>query len=254
MGNPAMADVRLAHHKRTSSVRQSHSQFLCENRILGQMDSEGILEALKRLGVPHSEIAEAIGRDRTAATKMLGGTRSIKANEIQKLEDLVAKWERIRGDADVLRRLDDFAGEHEAALVRSYVAVEVLPTFAGAGGGGTGDGERQMALLPRRLVENDLRAQPEDLLVINIRGNSMEPVFYQDDQILVDRRDQDTQHPGPFAMRYVGEDGWVIKNVERVPRTNRLRIWSENAGFGDREEEAEYVQIAGRPVWFARRV
>ncbi|MBI1682349.1 LexA family protein [Caulobacter hibisci] len=54
------------------------------------MTAEQIVAELKRLKVPHDTIANAIGRDRTAATKMLAGTRSVKFNEIPVLAQLVA--------------------------------------------------------------------------------------------------------------------------------------------------------------------
>lgn len=220
------------------------------------MDEGGIRAALRRLGVPHHVIGDALKVSRDSATRLMSEDRPrrIRVDERQPLLALIAKYEEVRGDTDIVRQARKLEDDFEAGLVGAYVAVEVLPTYAGMGGGGTGEGDRQMALLPRSLVEDELRAKPEDLLVINVRGNSMQPVFCQDDQILIDRRDRDVQQPGPFAIRYVGDEGWVLKNVERVPRTDRLRIWSENTSFGDREEEAEYIEIAGRPVWFARRV
>ena len=217
------------------------------------MDAGGIIEGLKRLGVPHDEIAAAINRDRSAATKMLAGNRSVKLGEVEALAKLITKYEAIRGDTELVRHARRLDEEFQEGLVSAYVAVPVLPTYGGMGGGGSGEGDEQMALLPRALVEDELRAKPTDLLVILARGNSMEPTFYQDDQILIDRRDKNVLQAGPFAIRYHGDEGWQIKNVERVPRTSRLRIWSQNAGFGDREEEAEFIEIAGRPVWYARR-
>lgn len=51
-----------------------------------------IVEELKRLQVPHDAIAKVIGRDRTAATKMLSGKRSVKFNEVAGLEALIAEY------------------------------------------------------------------------------------------------------------------------------------------------------------------
>ena len=53
-----------------------------------------VLAALKRLGAPHDRIAEAINRDRTAATKMMNGTRAIKHEELPALSALVAALAR----------------------------------------------------------------------------------------------------------------------------------------------------------------
>src|SRR3546814_4193005 len=74
---------------------------------------------------------------------------------------------------------------------RSYLPVEVLPSFAGMGGGGTGEGDRETALISRTLIEDDLRAKPADLLLIDVRGDSMMPDFLHGDQILVDKRSEE---------------------------------------------------------------
>lgn len=66
---------------------------MCDFRMVLGMDSAQIIEALKRLRVPHDVIADAIGRDRTAATKMLAGKRSIKVGELAPLTELVRKYE-----------------------------------------------------------------------------------------------------------------------------------------------------------------
>src|SRR3546814_5963566 len=62
-------------------------------------------------------------------------------------------------------------------IYRSYLPVEVLPSFAGMGGGGTGEGDRETALISRTLIEDDLRAKPADLLLIDVRGDRMMPDF-----------------------------------------------------------------------------
>src|SRR3546814_17478307 len=86
---------------------------------------------------------------------------------------------------------------------------------------------RETALISRTLIEDDLRAKPADLLLIDVRGDSMMPDFLHGDQILVDKRDCDPRQPGPFAL-WDGE-GCVVKRVERVSqRQGGYRIFSAN--------------------------
>lgn len=135
----------------------------------------------------------------------------------------------------------------------AYLPVAVLPSYAGMGGGGSGEGDELTALLPRALIEDQLRATPADLLLLDVRGDSMEPDFQHGDQILVDRRDTDPRQPGPFAL-WDG-DGYVVKVVERVPREQgTYRIFSANSRYSDYSVSADEVRIMGRPVWFARRL
>lgn len=166
--------------------------------------------------------------------------RQIKAHELEPLRALVAKYEREAGEL----------ADSPSTMLRSYVEVEVLPTYAGMGGGGTGEGDPDMALLPRALVEDDLRAKPTDLLLIDVRGDSMQPLFLHGDQIVIDKRDRNPVQPGPFAL-WDG-DGYVVKNVEK--RARKLRVFSANPVYSDIEYDPEDVQIMGRAVWFARRL
>lgn len=215
------------------------------------MDTAKILDELKRLRVPHQEIADAIGRERSVATKLVNRERNIKVSEIEPLMTLLRSYEepmRHTGNTPDLPEIDSQI---------DYVPVEVLPSFAGMGGGGTGEGDREVALLPRRLVYEELRAKPENLLVINVRGDSMlDPAtgrgFAHGDQLVIDKRDCNPIQPGAFALWF--DDGYVIKNVERIRSTGKLRIFSNNPVYSDDEANPEDVVIMGRPVWFARRI
>lgn len=134
-----------------------------------------------------------------------------------------------------------------------YVEIEVLPTFGGMGGGGTGDGDHEVTLVSRALVQDLLRGKPSDFLLINVRGDSMEPDFRQGDQIIVDKRDRSPAQPGPFAI-WDGEwNEYVVKNVERS-RDGEVRIFSSNSKYSSSVVESENTKIIGRPVWFGRRL
>lgn len=153
----------------------------------------------------------------------------------------------------------DFPGfEVEADLPTTYsnpeyLAVDILPSFAGMGGGGSGDGDHGQALISRALIEDELRAKPSDVLIIETRGSSMEPDFQHGDQILIDKRDCNPVQPGAFAL-WDG-DGYVIKMIERVPmKPGWIRLFSSNGKFTAYEVEADRVKIMGRPVWFGRRL
>lgn len=134
-----------------------------------------------------------------------------------------------------------------------YVAVRVLPSYAGMGGGGTGEGDQETALVPRYLIEGEFRGHAKDFELINVRGDSMEPLFRHGDQLLIDRRDRNPIQPGPFAL--FDGDAYVVKLVERVPgKRGWYRIFSANERYSPNEVEETETTIMGRPVWFARRL
>jgi len=205
------------------------------------MEPDEIIPRLKALRVPKKRIAQALGLAAPAGSRLLGAAegRQLKAHEIPKLVALIREYE---------------AGEQapESDLGR-YVRVEVLPTFGGAGGGGTGEGEVETALVSRALVRDELRGKPSDFVLIDVRGDSMEPDFRHGDQILVDKRDRSTAQPGPFAL-WDGDWGeYVLKNVERA-EDGLHRVFSSNPKYSPKTVSSEETRIIGRPVWFGRRL
>lgn len=222
---------------------------------LRRMNGEELKRLLEMPGRSQAALARWLGfPDNSYVNKMVKGQRQIKLDELPKIQAYLKATSRGEEVDPSIAELPDLPS---VSNTLAYVRVEVLPTFAGMGGGGTGDGDAETALISRRLVEDELNARPSDLLLINVRGDSMfDPStgrgFVHGDQLLIDRRDTNPRQPGPFALWY--DDGYVVKNVEIVRKTGKLRIFSNNPIYSDDEADPEEVRIMGRPVWFARRL
>jgi len=221
-------------------------------RGMADFNRDRLRDLLDKRGVTPRALSLAIGGNPYIVRDILNGkSANPRSDTIAKmaaelgvgLDELLPGAELHIGNTPDLPEVDPAA---------DYVAVEVLPTFAGMGGGGTGDGDLETALVSRRLVADELRARPADLLLINVRGNSMEPLFRHGDQLLIDRRDRSPTQPGPFALLY--DDGYVVKNVEWVERRTLLRVSSANLEFAPETVGPDDITILGRPVWFARRL
>ncbi len=219
---------------------------------MSSLDRDALRRLINNRGLTPRAVSNQIGDNPYLIRDILSGrSQNPRANTLQSLAqvlgvDVSALLEHPEAHLGNVPDLPDVDGH------LAYVEVEVLPTFAGMGGGGTGDGPREVALVSRRLVEDELRAIPADLLLINVRGNSMEPLFFHGDQLLIDRRDRSPTQPGPFALMY--DDGYVVKNVAWVDRRTKLRISSANPDFPPEECDPSEVTIMGRPVWYARRL
>lgn len=204
-----------------------------------QRDKEMLIALATHLDKNFTTIAKEIGVAVTTLTRVGNGKRPGRLS-VDTIEKLKAHYPDYFGDTE------DMAADPD------YVEIEVLPSFAGMGGGGTGEGEPGRALLSRQLIEERLRGQPGDFILIDVRGDSMVDAGYlHGDQILCDRRDKDPTQSGPFAL-YDG-DAYVVKLVERVPgRRGWLRIFSANQRYTEYEREENEARLIGRPVWLGR--
>lgn len=229
-------------------VRISHILGMAERLAI---DAEWLRDQLEQPGRSQSGLARSLGLSSPAiVNRMCAGGRKISAEEADKIRAYLASTSRDKHAAGLhIGNTPDLPDEDPLG---DYVQIEVLPTFAGMGGGGTGDADRERALLSRRLVEDELRAHPEHLLLVNVRGNSMEPLFRHGDQLLIDKRDTSPTQPGPFALLF--DDGYVVKNVEWIEKRTKWRISSANPDFSPEDFAPEDIKIMGRPVWFARRL
>lgn len=211
------------------------------------MDADSDRDFIERLvahvGVSASEVAARAGLAVSTLTRPLNHP---------------VKYRLSKATIDKLRQtypsFEDWSGEPALPTTApAYVEIRVLPTFAGMGGGGTGDGDQGVALVPRALIVDILRGKPDDFLLIDVRGDSMEPDFRHGDQLLVDRRDTSTAQPGPFALWDHDGGEYVVKNLERIGQ-GRVRMFSTNTKYSPIDILQEQTRIIGRPVWFGRRL
>lgn len=208
-------------------------------------DRDFIRRLVKHTGLSPSETATKAGPAVSTLTRPLNHPVKYRLSK--------ATFDKLRQaypDFEDWRKVSD---QPDASQQQAYLPIEIMPSFGGMGGGGSGDGDVEYGMVPRRLIEDELRAKPSDFLLVEARGASMEPDFHHGDQILIDKRDRNPVQPGAFAL-WDG-DGYVIKLVERVPQKRGwYRIFSANDRFSAYEVEECETVIMGRPVWFARRL
>lgn len=233
------------------NLQESYTRWISEDaNCVGMEATESDTATIKALcefaGLRPSALAKRAGLAATTITRTFNGEATTQVS--------LPTWQKLRA------AFPDFPGWPSASPDEiptppdiAYESIDVLPTFAGMGGGGNGDGEPERALVPRYLIRDVLRGQPQDFVLVRVRGTSMEPMFRQDDELLIDKRDRSPTQPGPFCL-WDGQWGeYVVKNVERLPG-NRLRVFSENGQFSGFEVDNEETTILGRPVWFGRRL
>lgn len=92
-----------------------------------------------------------------------------------------------------------------------------------------------------------LDAKPQDLVAVKVGGDSMEPLLFDDDTVIVNKADKRVPANGKvFALVYAGE--LLVKRLFRLP-DGGLRIVSDNPKYEPllvHPEQLEYVSIIGR--------
>ena len=170
---------------------------------------------------------------------------------------------------DVRSRLAEFLGvdevalgappsrrEPEAAEAPGYFSIPVHDVRASAGQGAMIDVESEVGRWPFPVdyLKGALSLRTRQLSLIEVIGDSMEPTLRSGDRILVDLGDQSIEQGGVFAIY----DGTVtvVKRIEKVPGSEPAEVvlMSDNPLHNDYRVLADMVHVAGRVVWFGRRM
>ena len=143
------------------------------------------------------------------------------------------------------------------AAPRGYSAVPEIDVRASAGPG-TWNAELEEAkdtwLFADPLIRHEFRAKPEDLRMITVDGDSMEPVLSSGDRILIDVSLKVPVPPGIFVI-WDGM-GLVAKRIEHVPHSDppKVVLKSLNPEYDSYERLAGEIRVVGRAVWVSRRL
>ena len=139
-----------------------------------------------------------------------------------------------------------------------YALIPRYDVAASAGGGAVvaDEGIVEHLAFDRAWLRRELGADPRDLYLIEVQGESMEPTLRPGDLILVDHR-QGLQVPadGIYVLRK--EKTLLVKRLQRLPG-RRLRVSSDNPAYEPFEltldDPGEAPVVIGRVVWVARRL
>lgn len=140
--------------------------------------------------------------------------------------------------------------------LEEFVFIPRYNLQAAAGHGAATDGEKPLFSMAFRKywIEHYLRANPADLSVISVKGDSMEGVLNNRDVILLNRADTQATS-GLYVLRVDGD--LVVKRVQRLPGS-KLRVTSANEAYEpfevDLNNSPEDFAVIGRVVWFGRQI
>lgn len=104
----------------------------------------------------------------------------------------------------------------------------------------------------RSWITGHLGLSPEDLRMLYIRGDSMEPTLHHNDIVLVDTSKKIPSPAGIFVL-FDGL-GLSAKRVEFFGNERMIRLMSDNPQYSTYERSIDETVIIGRVVWFAREM
>jgi phage repressor protein C with HTH and peptisase S24 domain len=139
----------------------------------------------------------------------------------------------------------------------AFVAVPSVSVRPSMGGGNLVEEEPAPGRpyhFQRSWIKHDLKADPINLRIMHVEGDSMMPTLHDGDIVLVDMGRRSPTPPGIFVLN--DGMGLVAKRLEHIPMSDppRVRIISDNSLYSPYEATAEQVNIIGRIRWFARDI
>lgn len=155
-----------------------------------------------------------------------------------------------------------FRGERDdvGGLTQSgeYAPLPLYDIRAAGGHGALVEAERvsDTLMFKRSWIHQELHAQPNDLYLIFVDGESMEPTLRPGDIIVVDRREANTiPRDGIYVLRM--DNSLLVKRLQRLPG-RKVKVTSDNPAYEAfdlaLDAPGEDLAIIGRVVWSGRRM
>ncbi|MGE5537311.1 MAG: LexA family transcriptional regulator [Gemmatimonas sp.] len=207
-----------------------------------------IRRGLGKPGKSQRGLATALGIDPAGVTRLLKGERQLKAAEIAKVASYLGERPPLAGRGVARSERDE--GDDDR-----YARVAVYDARAAAGAGGVGSEMVKHFLLFREQWLRQVTAAPiEELAVIEIDGDSMEPTLRSGDHALIDRTERrPRQKDGLYVLLVDG--GLQVKRVSAHPVSGLLTITSDNPSYRSYGDiEPADVEVVGRVIWIGRRM
>lgn len=187
-------------------------------------------------------------------------------NNIAKVGDVLIEW-LATGEGPMRRGYVAKPAAESFSVQEPAPGYEYLPLYdvqAAAGHGSLVEREDISDFLAFKSawIRRELGADPKDLYLISVEGDSMEPALRPGDVILVDRRQaQAVPKDGIYVLQMEGS--LLVKRLQNMPG-GKIRVTSDNPSYSPFDLDKRWVDehqvesgtsgIIGRVVWAGRRM
>ncbi len=185
---------------------------------------EKIRELMKEKGIKQKDLVEYLGVNQPSVSKWLSTNEAIR---LDIPNTILAKIARYLGvSVEYLLCMEDEPMQLPTIQTDdNYVAIPTI--HAGAGAEAFAVDTPEMRMYPKELIPPQI-ALDENLMIISVVGNSMEPLYYENDIVFVDMVNGRDFVPvnGTYLVRY--GDTVQIKDVEFLGN-GQILLFSRNS-------------------------
>jgi len=146
-------------------------------------------------------------------------------------------------------------GRQDSEFDEEYVLVNVYDIEAAAGAGSIVENNEiaNKLAFKRSWIRSSSNATADDLAVITVSGDSMNPTLYDGDRILVDMTQESIKNDGIYVLR--NDDMILVKRISLNPITKLCTIKSDNSFYESWEGcLPSDLDILGRVIWMGRNI
>ncbi len=228
----------------------SFGQRRYEDRIVTQEPRANLEKLIRENGHDFAKLSKMLGKNPAYIQQYIrrGSPKKLDENDRRMLAEFYGVDERLLG-APAGGPLPVNPGRSSDGLLR----IRQLQVGASAGPGSLADDEyaESMGFAPKWLRR--LGANPANLSLIVVDGDSMAPTLGDGDDIMVDHGAATRPlRDGIYVLRM--DDVLLVKRVAMGP-SGKLTVRSDNPQYPDWEDVSpESVNIIGRVVWTGRRL
>ena len=210
-----------------------------------------------------SEAAKWLGVESPTYLAHENGSRGIKGDALQKYAKrfkVEISWLLTGEGAPLETKLPTKSHGHEGPSIievegDTYARLPLYDIRAQAGRGALAyDGAPiGWRLFDFNWIKSASRSAIEDLKVIEVSGDSMEPTLYKGDHVLVDLQNTALAQPGLFVLRL--DESLMVKRVQKLIKSGNVRVISDNPRYEAEEiSDENRISVIGRVIWIGRSV
>ncbi|MGM0563659.1 MAG: S24 family peptidase [Pseudomonadota bacterium] len=173
---------------------------------------------------------------------------------MERLDAIGVDWRYVMRGGDVLELKEPQANYQ----ISGFVQLPLFDVQAAAGQGLLAQSEDLVDFLAfdRDWLRGQLKANPNDLVLIEVDGDSMTPTLSPGDLIMLNTTDTNVVRDGIYVLLVDG--ALIVKRLQSLPG-GKLNVISDNQAFPtwtmERQElGSESQRVIGRVVWSGRRM